>query len=83
MTSVFTDHDSAVAYLTRDGADDGLRVPCSRYGATTEECAPVAVAAAFAYVHEVSDELTPETLDLFMGLVVNDHDDIQEWIARD
>lgn len=66
-------------YLLRDG---NLRVLGSRYGHDTRTCAPVAIYAALDYCHETGDEITQDLLDEFMGLVVNDHDDIAEWVPE-
>ena len=60
-------------WLARDG---DLSVPCSRYGRTTIECAPVAVALLriFCETNGESDDGL-ETLTEMMGYVVNDSDD--------
>lgn len=69
------------AYLVADG--ESLRVPCSRYGATSAECAPVALSAMYALRHEIGrEDDTFATLDWLMGLVVNDHDDIEHLLAE-
>lgn len=63
---------------TCHGTNDAghLRVPCSRYGTTSAECAPVAYRVAYLVARESGEALTEETLEHTMGLVVNDHDDI-------
>jgi hypothetical protein len=70
----------AIAYLTTDpttGEDAGhLRVPCSRYGRTGEECAPVAWRLAYLVARETAEPITTDQLDDAMSLVVNDHDDV-------
>lgn len=68
-----------IAYLTNNGEDNYLRVPCSRYGADTEECAPVAWRLAYLLAREGlgGEPVTEEGLDYAMSLVVNDHDDVR------
>lgn len=66
----------AIAYLTNNGEDGHLRVPCSRYGRSTAECAPVAWRLAYLLARETGEAITVESLDYAMGLVVNDHDDV-------
>jgi len=61
-------------------ADGNLRVPCSRYGFDTESCVPVASATARAYADAAGEELSTETLDLAMSLIVNDSDDPADLI---
>lgn len=63
-------------YLTRDSG----RVPCSRYGWDSASCAPVAVAVAVISEIETGEPMTQDWLDRIMGLVVNDHDDIDYLI---
>lgn len=68
-----------IEYLERDGG----RVPCSRYGRNSEECAPWAVAMLLIYNDANGSEGDPfENLDYYMGLVVNNHDDV-ESLMRD
>lgn len=65
-----------LAYLGRDG---DLSVPCSRYGRSTSEVAPWAVACEYVYTEangENSDESAAEAIEFYMGLAVNDHDDV-------
>jgi hypothetical protein len=59
-----------------------LRVPCSRYGRTSDECAPVAWRAAYLVAREVGEEVEPRDLDYAMGLVVNDADDIANLVRE-
>jgi hypothetical protein len=59
-----------------------LRVPCSRYGSTSDECAPVAWRLAYLITRESGEEITTDDLDWAMGLVVNDHDDVA-YIVRE
>lgn len=66
------DQRSALAFLMRHG---NLAVPCSRYGADTESCAVFAFAASCVLAFETGEDITADTLDHMMGLVVNDHDD--------
>lgn len=63
-----------IAYLTLDGPH--LACPCSRYGRTSEDCAPVAWRLAYLLARERGERLTFDELDYAMGLVVNDHDDV-------
>jgi hypothetical protein len=62
-----------LAYLLADG---NLRVPCSRYGTDTADCAPVAWRVAFLLARETGEHMTSESHEYAMGLVVNDHDDV-------
>jgi hypothetical protein len=68
----------AIAFLERDGG----RVPCSRYGWDSESCAPVAVAVARIIEDATGEEMTEDSLDHVMGLVVNDHDDPETLIRE-
>lgn len=52
-----------------------LRVPCSRYGSTSAECAPVAWRVAYLIARETGEVITEEGLDHVMSLVVNDSDE--------
>jgi hypothetical protein len=70
---VFTRRRDAIAYLTADG---NLRVPCSRYGRDSEECAQVAWRVAFLVAKESGEPVTRDGLDHAMSLVVNDHEDV-------
>jgi hypothetical protein len=72
-------HDFAIEHLTADG---DLRVPCSRYGTHSSDCADVAWQAAIAHDVANGDEsFSEDSLDYLMGLVVNDHDDIAYLIG--
>jgi hypothetical protein len=75
-----------IAYLTTDpdtGEDTGgLYVPCSRYGRNSADCAPVAWRVAHLVARETGEEITTESLDYAMGLVVNDHDDVAYLIRN-
>lgn len=63
-----------IAYLT-DGGD--FRVPCSRYGRWSSDCAQVAWRVAYLVARETGGmPVTHNDLDHAMGLVVNDHDDV-------
>jgi hypothetical protein len=83
----FARRRDGIAYLMADG---DLRVPCSRYGRSTAECAPVAWRVAYLVAREQGEPVTREGLDHAMGLVVNDHDDVayivnaygQGWYGR-
>lgn len=59
-----------------------LLVPCSRYGRTSAECAPVAWRLAYLVARECGEPITTDDLDYAMGLVVNDHDDVA-YIVRE
>jgi hypothetical protein len=67
-----------IAYLVAECP--GAYVPCSRYGTTTEDCAPVAWRLAYLLARETGEEITTEDLDHAMGLVVNDHDDVSYMV---
>lgn len=59
-----------------------LATPCSRYGSTSEECAPKAYRVAYLIARESGEPLTWESLDHCMSLVVNDHDDPQYMVTQ-
>lgn len=65
--------EQAIKFLERDG---NLAVPGGRYGTDTESCAPVAYEIAQILAEQTGEELTEESLDYAMGLVVNSHDDV-------
>lgn len=71
-----------IAYLTNNGNDDGLYVPCSRYGRNTADCAPVAWRLAYITSRETGDGITTDDLEHAMGLVVNDHDDVAYMVRE-
>ena len=57
--------------------NEGLWVPCSRYGRTTEECAPVAARLAlFLAAEDGRSMASMDEAEYAMGLVVNNHDDV-------
>lgn len=64
----------ALNYLTSNHTSN-LRVPCSRYGRDTEDCAPVAWRVAYLIAREQGEPVRARDLDHAMSLVVNDHDD--------
>jgi len=68
----------ALRHLTKESG----RVPCSRYGWDSESCAPVAWAAFVILRAETGEGDTLEALDNVMGLVVNDHDDVDYLIRN-
>jgi len=68
-----------LAFLEREG---DLRVPCSRYGSSTSDCAPVAWRLAFIMHRETGEDITEDTLEHAMGLVVNDHDDVAYMVRN-
>jgi hypothetical protein len=73
MDEIITHRRDAIAYLMADG---NLRVPCSRYGRDTEDCAPVAWRVAYLMARETGEPVTRDALDHAMSMVVNDHDDV-------
>jgi hypothetical protein len=77
----FTTQAAAVAYLTRDGADDHLAC-FSEHGATTRECAPVAWHLALIYQSSSGDPIGADDLDGAMSAVVNDRDGLAELLAE-
>lgn len=73
-------------YLTvdqRTGEYHGnLDTPVSRYGRTAAECAWWAIGAELAYVDACGDSDDAEmALDFYMGLAVNDHEDIANIVT--
>jgi len=71
--------DEAIAFLSADGG----RVPCSRYGFDSASCAPWAVACHLIYIDcNGAPDDDYASLDYYMGLVVNDHDDIADLIRE-
>ena len=68
-----------IAFLMKDG---NLKVPCSRYGRDTEECAPVAWRLTYIFCRETGEPITFDKLDYNMGQVVNDHDDVAYMIRN-
>ena len=63
-----------IAYLIGERPHD--RVPCSRYGSTSADCAPVAWRVAYLVARETGEPITRANLDHAMSLVVNDSDDV-------
>jgi hypothetical protein len=59
-----------------------LRVPCSRYGWDSESCAPVAWRVAEIIADATGEPITEDELDYAMGLVVNDHDDVESLLRE-
>lgn len=57
-------------------------VPCSRYGRTSAECAPVAWRLAYVMAEGDRSAITPEALDGAMSLVVNEHPDVATIIRE-
>jgi len=77
----------AIHYLTHDQETDEdtghLRVPCSRWGRNGAECAPVAWDLHLIYCEaNGAPDDERESLDFYMGLVVNDHDDVASLIRE-
>jgi hypothetical protein len=73
---MLTDTDR-LDYLLADG---DWSVPCSRYGSCSSECAPVAIALDRIVTDATGEGGTLESLDYAMGLVVNNHDDVEYTI---
>lgn len=69
---------SAEECPTCHGTNDAgsLRVPCSRYGRDSAECAPVAWRVSYLIARETGEPITRATLQADMGLVVNDSDSV-------
>ena len=78
MTTTDMSRDEARDFLTSDGG----RVPCSRYGRDSDECWPIAYAVAEIIRDCNGEPITEEALDYLMGLVVNDHDDIESLLLE-
>lgn len=68
-----------LAYLMRCGES---RVPCSRYGTRSSDCAEVAWRLSYIMARETGEPITADTLEYHMGLVVNDHDDVAHMIRE-
>lgn len=67
-----------MTYLEREG---DLRVPASRYGRTTSDCSPWAVACEFIYCEANGESEYPnEAVEYYMGLVVNDDASVLELV---
>jgi len=66
----------AVAYLTETGGH------CfSRWGSNSKECAPYAFVLSLIHAeHGNGEPIDAGSLDFSMGLVVNDHDDVEQTI---
>lgn len=62
--------------------DAGWLRAFSRYGSTSADCAPVAWRLAYLLARETGEEITPESLDSAMSLVVNESDDVA-YIVRE
>ena len=63
------EQEEAMRYLLKDG---NLSVPCSRYGRNTLECAEVAYQVALIVQDDTGEDMTTDSLDADMGMVVND-----------
>lgn len=66
------------------GEDTGhLETPCSRYGRTSREVAPWAVACEVIYVEvngENSEDNPRDGLNWYMGMAVNDNETIADMV---
>lgn len=72
--------EMAIAYLTREGWE--LRVPCSRYGSDSDDCAPIAWRISELTQRESGEPITTDTLDGSMSWVVTDSDTVAEVLAK-
>lgn len=63
-------------------ANDGGRVPASRYGTTATSCAEVAVVCDAILCAETGEASSPESRYAAMGMAVNDSDDVAYSITR-
>ena len=70
------DKQEARVFLTADGG----ATPGSRYGRHSEDCWELAYAVAEIAAEANGDPIDEEALDYYMGLVVNDSDDIESLI---
>jgi hypothetical protein len=71
-------------YLTTDlnGGYAGHYVcPCSRYGRTTADIAPIAARVSRIIASETGEPWDCGLAEYVMGLAVNDHDDIEHLLA--
>lgn len=73
------DRRTGLAFLQRYGSQ--LSVPCSRYGHSSAECSLVAWRVSYLMARESGEPITFAGLDHAMGLVVNDHDDV-DYLVR-
>jgi hypothetical protein len=69
---------------TCKGTNDAgwLHVPCSRYGRTSAEVAPVAYRHALIIQQWSGEPLTREALSHSMSMAVNDHEDVEKDIRE-
>lgn len=65
---------SAEECPTCHGSNDAghLGTPCSRYGSTARECAPVAWRLAYVLSRETGEDITEDLLDACMSSVMNE-----------
>ena len=68
----------AIAFLVLDSGS----VPGSRYGWDSHSCAPIAYAVAVILESETGEEMTTDSLNYVMGLVVNNHEDPAYLLAN-
>ena len=66
------------AYIAKDSGD----APASRYGRSAQSWRPVAIATVDIMAQVTGEPFTAEGVDHIVGLVVNDHDDI-EYLIRE
>ena len=66
--------EESLAYLT--APESSGKVPCSRYGRDSDECAPVAIELARIYGDNDGAGFSIDRLDSCMGWVVNDNDGV-------
>lgn len=82
MLTVIPDEDFegyAMAFLMQWG---NLGVPGGRYGTTTADCAPTAIAVSKIIQYHNGDPITYHDLESNMGMVVNSSDDVGELISE-
>jgi len=59
-----------------------LGTPGCLYGQNGAECAPVAWRLTYVLARETGEDITQDSLDYAMGLVVNSHDDVAYTIRN-
>lgn len=67
---------------TCGGTNDAgrLRTPCSPYGRTAADCAPVAWRIAYLTAKNTHEPMSHDLLHWAMGAVVNDHPDVRHIV---
>jgi hypothetical protein len=68
---------------TCNGTNDASHLRCfGRYGSTSGDCAPVAWRLAYLMARESGEDITKESLEHAMGMVVNESDSVA-YIIRE